>query len=1312
MSTTSGTRLMTRLGAILALLAGLLTLGTSASAVTPAEPPGTPVAPAAPTGNVTVDPNFAPAQVVGADTTALARQSDDFVLVAGWFTTAGGGHFGLMRFIDDSTADPAFNSGLRFNDAVEVIVEQPDGKILVGGRFTAVNGQARRGIARLNGDGTLDATFNPGTGFANSAGEMAVHAIVVLPSGQVLVGGAFDSYRGIGRRGLVRLGATGALDADFDPMITGAGGPVAVHALTLQPDGKILVGGRFAEVSQTLRGGFARLNPNGTLDSTITGGWGFNAEVLTIAVQDDGKIVIGGAFDRFNTQAAHGLVRLHANGYRDFGLKAAFTKNGGRARVNTVITSLGSVVTVVGDFTECSGDRAVGIAGFTNSGSGFENYCDPDAFSGASVLPSSVHGRQHGPVAIAAGRYSFDVVAAGWVNEVHSLAYLVAWFGTHDAPSYPLMVTHRGFDGPVASMAVQSDGKVLVGGEFRDYNGTPVGRLVRLNSDGTLDTGFDANAAVPGPATTLSVLPDGKIVVVWDAWPNRVSRTQTVTRLLPNGAQDPAFTTTQYGSQWNDRGITALAVQPDGKLVLGGRFSVLEWGIIPDPRLVRLNANGGLDPTFTQVYLRPYESADVGGMVVQPDGGIVVVGAFDEAAGMRAAGIVRIGPTGEPDPRFAVGSGFGGSNGPGRQTAIVAQPDGKLVIGGPFTTFNGVVRNGILRLHSSGTLDTSFTPGTGFGSWTNPSALALQPDGKVLAAGSFTSFNGTLRRGLLRLNGDGSLDTGFDPGGGPNYASWIGAGESRPSLGLQVDGKLLLAGSLFGFNGAEPPPSGITRVVPPAPTVPEAPTIVVAMPGAGLVDVGFTAPSNDGGLPLTTYEYSVDGGPWLPRTPASLRSPIRIGGLTDGETYGLRLRGVNALGSGAATEPVTVRVGAPPASVLVPIAPARVSDSRSTSGGRGPLMPGETRVISVAKAQVGGAPVVPAGAVAVAYNITLPGPVGSGHVRVMPGDSPVLTAASAVNFRAGETIANAATVRASPDRTIKVHNGSGDPVDAVVDVVGYFVPAVAGAASAQMTPSNGVLGRFTAVTPMRVYDSAADPAGALPGGVTRVVSAATTQDGGTPVVPAGTSAVAFTVTVVDTPGAGHLRVMPGDVVSTPTSLLNWARPGERIANSSVVTVDEQRRLKVYNGSGAPVRFLVDVTGYYSAAGADFYPTEPVRVLETRATFGGLGPVAPVVAGVRTASVAATQVGSVPVVPDGAVAVAFNATVVATGSAGHLRVFPGDTAVPTASVLNWPGSGYTRANASTVGVSPAREVKVYNGAPTPTDVLIDINGYYK
>ncbi|MDQ1247462.1 MAG: hypothetical protein QG597_1832 [Actinomycetota bacterium] len=400
---------------------------------------------------------------------------------------------------------------------------------------------------------------------------------------------------------------------------------------------------------------------------------------------------------------------------------------------------------------------------------------------------------------------------------------------------------------------------------------------------------------------------------------------------------------------------------------------------------------------------------------------------------------------------------------------------------------------------------------------------------------------------------------------------------------------------------------------------------------------------------------------------------------------------------------ILVPSAAPAGAVFVPVAPARVADTRVTQGGAGALSVGERRSVSVASS-TSGAPVVPAGATAVAYNLTVPGPTVAGHLRVMPGDA-ATTPASAINFRAGETIANASVVALDGARGMAVLNAAGAPVDAVIDVIGYFAPVGAVAAGAPDA------GRFGPIAPVRAYDAAVDPAGLLAAGASRLIPLGMTQNGDTPIVPEGATAVAYNLTVVNPSRPGHLRVMPGDVVSSPASAINWTVAGDRIANGLVVKMDGQRRLRVHNASGGPVRFLIDVVGYYrpGGEGALFYPLDPVRAYDSRPTGGGGGPFGSVEQ--RVIQVAGAP-GAATVVPTGASAVAFNLTVTGTTSLGHLRIFPADVALPDASTLNWPGGGYTRANASTVQIAADRSVRVYNGSATRADAIVDILGYYR
>src|SRR5207245_922133 len=133
---------------------------------------------------------------------------------------------------------------------------------------------------------TLDLSFDPGPSTANSI-IPNVLAVCVQPDGKVLIGGEFSNIDGVGRAGIARLNANGSLDTSFNP-----GNALSVYALALQPDGKILVGGDFTALNGTNATRIARLNTNGTVDMTFNAGAGANGTVLSLAVQtNDNKIL-------------------------------------------------------------------------------------------------------------------------------------------------------------------------------------------------------------------------------------------------------------------------------------------------------------------------------------------------------------------------------------------------------------------------------------------------------------------------------------------------------------------------------------------------------------------------------------------------------------------------------------------------------------------------------------------------------------------------------------------------------------------------------------------------------------------------------------------------------------------------------------------------------------------------------------------------------------------------------------------------------------------------------------------------------------
>ncbi len=270
-----------------------------------------------------------------------------------------------------------------------------------------------------------------------------------------------------------------------------------------------------------------------------------------------------------------------------------------------------------------------------------------------------------------------------------------------------------GFNRSVESLNLQPDGKIIVGGHFTSFNGTSSKRIVRLNTDGSLDTSFSP----------------------------------------------------EFNSQ-----VICVVLQPDGKIVVGGGG------------LVRLNTDGSLDTSFA-----PWTVGDVRSLALQPDGKIIVCGGFTSFYEASRNRILRLRADGSLDTSFDPKDGFNNV-----VHSVALQPNGKIVIGGRFTSFNGTSRNLIARLNADGSLDTSFNPGTGFRG-VYVMSVATQSDGKIIAGGDFDIFNGTFRLNIARLNADGSLDTSYNliPGFFGSYVFFVA---------VQPNGKIIVGGDFHAYN--------------------------------------------------------------------------------------------------------------------------------------------------------------------------------------------------------------------------------------------------------------------------------------------------------------------------------------------------------------------------------------------------------------------------------------------------------------------------------------------------------------------------------
>lgn len=208
----------------------------------------------------------------------------------------------LLRAEDRS----AFGNGEGVSGSVQALVVQQDGKVVIGGTFTAVNGVPRQNLARLNADGTLDAAFLPQT-IDGPNGPVA--ALLLLPDGSILAGGDFSAVGNLIRGDLVKFKPDGTADADFGKMEGGVATNGSVAALALQPDGSIIVGGTFTTFYGQPRRGIARLGADGTVARADPGLENLNGKVVALGTNSQGMAFAGGNF-AVPTQNAHGILRL------------------------------------------------------------------------------------------------------------------------------------------------------------------------------------------------------------------------------------------------------------------------------------------------------------------------------------------------------------------------------------------------------------------------------------------------------------------------------------------------------------------------------------------------------------------------------------------------------------------------------------------------------------------------------------------------------------------------------------------------------------------------------------------------------------------------------------------------------------------------------------------------------------------------------------------------------------------------------------------------------------------------------------------
>jgi uncharacterized delta-60 repeat protein len=772
---------------------------------------------------------------------ALAVQVDGKILVGGSFTRLGEvPRNNIARLNTDGSLDTGFN--LEANDEVHSLVVQADGKILVGGHFTSLGGQTRNRIARLNADGSLDTGFNPGA-------DNIVYSLAVQTDGKILVGGYFTTLAGQTRNFVARLNPDGSLDTGFDPGSNGT-----VISLVLQADGKILVGGNFTSLGNQTRNRIARLNPDGSLDTGFNPG--ADSYITAQAVQADGKIVVGGQFTTLGGQTRNRIARLNPDGSLDTGFNAGMSSVGGPS---TLALQADGKILMGSSFATFGGQPRNGIARLNADGS-LDTGFNPGDDSGITVYALAVQpdgkilvggyffmmgGQPRNRIArlnndipasqtlTMTGNNQIDWMRGGSAPEVEQVT-LESWNGTAWASLGAATRVTGGWR--MTGLSLPTSGWIRARGrttydqssglvaqvarygfdEFPDIAVSTAGVASFVSGASTLDFGSVIYSAPSAPPRSITITNAGSAVLsglgvsiagqhAADFTTSNLATTtlapgQSATlqigftaqtgglrvaelRITSNDADESPFLINLQGNLeeveagYNpgaSSSVLAFAQQMDGKILVGGQFTTL--GGQPRGRIARLNADGSLDTGFN-----PGASNIVNSLVVQTDGKILVGGNFTTLGGQARTRIGRLNADGSLDTAFNPGASS-------TVNSLVVQADGKIIVGGNFTTLGGQTRNRIARLNADGSLDASFTPEASGG---NIGPLALQADGKILVGGGFTTLGGQPRNRIARINADGSLDSGFIPEANGDVISLV----------VQPDGKILVGGNFTTLAG-------------------------------------------------------------------------------------------------------------------------------------------------------------------------------------------------------------------------------------------------------------------------------------------------------------------------------------------------------------------------------------------------------------------------------------------------------------------------------------------------------------------------------
>jgi uncharacterized delta-60 repeat protein len=685
-----------------------------------------------------LDPDYK-VKVVGSAFHRLKVDADGNTFVYGTFDELNGENFGRLLKLDPSGNQISTFANLYADGSISDLLILPDNKILICGTFTKINGVNVKPLLRLNADGSIDNTFLCNLTAPVKIKLQSTGKIIVLEEGvfqRVNTDGSLDATFTFSNfvsslapfaiapdnsiyftnfNIVFKLTADGADDGTFQ---IGVGSDVSqVHSIAVQADGKVLVGGNFKKYNNVSSRSLVRLHPNGIVDLSFVIGTGASGAVYQIVERPSSHIIIGGQFSTYNGQIGS-LVELNTDG--------SLFKNIAYVHIND-ITSVSDgpdgKITVGGLFQHLNSVRVFGIGRFKDDYTRDESFLPKVTLNNSNGLRVSV---REDLSAVISGDYEMRGIY-DQSEVVEGKLFGVDETGAHQSTFHPDFLQSS-----IYSNVRQPDGKVLMSG----WINTSSLEFLRIGLDGKKDISFKIGTGpmldgFPTPVYCIKNI-DGMVLLGGRFTSfNGVECTGFV-EINDNGSVHRAFTSLPFGSS-----VWRVERQSDGKLIVIGHF--------PFPAktksVLRLNVDGTLDPGFHQIDL--YNPAD---LAIDSEDNIYIVGDGLYPDGVLLKSLIKLKPDGFLDATFDIGAGFGPDI---YVVSIIMLPGDKIAVGGYFDYVQGVEQPGFAMLDTQGNLIPLPTPMFG------KSSVVVGMDyeqGQLFLAGRFRSMDYTESFGVARVS--------------------------------------------------------------------------------------------------------------------------------------------------------------------------------------------------------------------------------------------------------------------------------------------------------------------------------------------------------------------------------------------------------------------------------------------------------------------------------------------------------------------------------------------------------------------------------